>query len=190
MKLISFITPLKNNYLSLRNFVLFLSVFFIAINSHSQNTDNEQVKRLQRSIYIYNFAQQIQWQNNDFKTFKIGVLGKDRTALDLTALAKKRKIQNRPVSVVQFNIVKDIKDVQLLYVNNKLNFNIRYILSKIANKNILLVTEDFAYNSSMINIVNVGNTFEYEINSRIIEKEGLKALPSLKNNAILIKRTN
>jgi len=182
MKLTSLISLFKSGPL-FRGLILLFFIFFSA-NLNSQNTNNEQVKRLQRSIYIYNFAQQVQWENDDFKTFKIGVLGKDRTVLDLKALSQKRQIQNKPVSVVQFNIVKDIKDVQLLYVNNKLNFNIRYILSKIANKNILLITEDYEYNSSMVNIVNVGDSFEYEINSRLIEKEGLKALPSLRNNAI------
>ncbi len=166
-------------------FILIVLVLLTSINTKAQEENNEQVKRLQRSIFIFTFAQQIQWENSEsFNTFKIGVLGNDRTYIDLKGLSQKRKIQNKKVSVSRFNAVKDINDVQLLYVNKQLSFDIDYILSKISGKNILLISEDYNFNSSMINIVNVGNSFEYEINSELLKQENFKVANALKASAV------
>lgn len=155
-------------------------------SAFSQDVENEQVKRLQRSIYIYNFAQQVGgWPNFEkLETFKIGVLGADRSIIDLKSLAQKRKIQNKSVEVISFSSIKSVKDIQVLYVNNKFNYDIQYILDKVESKSILLVTEDYNYNSSMINMISVGNTFEYEINLELLTKEGFQVASSLKKYAV------
>ncbi|MFD2561283.1 YfiR/HmsC family protein [Aquimarina rubra] len=164
--------------------LIFFFSFGIA-NVLGQNTSDEEVKRVQRTIFIYNFAQQIGWPEIDeIDTFKIGVLGPDRTILDLKSMAQKRKIFGKPVEIIRFQFVKSVKDIQLLYVNNKFNYDINYILRKISGKNILLVTEDYNYNASMINMVNVGNSFEYEINQDRISNEDFVIAPSLKQYAI------
>ncbi|WP_051335989.1 YfiR/HmsC family protein [Aquimarina latercula] len=172
-----------------RQYVLiaFLAWFsaFGANNLIAQETANEEVKRVQRAIFVYNFAQQVGWPEIDkIDTFKIGVLGPDRTIIDLKSMAQKRKIFGKPVEIVRFQFVKSIKDVQLLYVHNKYNYDINYILGKISEKNILLVTEDYFYNSSMVNMVNVGDSFEYEINVSRIKNEGFVIAPSLEQYAI------
>jgi signal transduction histidine kinase len=151
----------------------------------AQETSNEEVKRLQRAIFVFNFAQQIGWSTiEEQPSFKIGVLGPDRTTLDLKAMSLRRKIQGKPVEIVRFQFVKNLKDIQLLYVNHKYNYDMHYILKKISGKNIMLVGEDYNFNASMINMVNVGDSFEYEINERRIEKEGFTIAPTLGKHAI------
>jgi len=163
---------------------MLLSILNLATVS-GQDTSTEEVKRVQRAIFIYNFAQQVSWSEIDqIDTFKIGVLGPDRTIIDLKSMAQKRNIFGKPVEIVRFQFVKNIKDIQVLYVNNKYNYDINYILSKISEKNILLVTEDYNYNTSMVNMVNVGSSFEYEINEDRITNENFVIAPSLKQYAI------
>ncbi|MFC5048720.1 YfiR family protein [Aquimarina hainanensis] len=155
-------------------FFLILLTGCFSFQGRSQEENNEAVKKRQRAIFVYNFAQQVQWKNiEDNQFFKIGVLGMDATIYDLQSLAQKRKIQGKPVEVSRFLKADNLRGIQLLYVNNKFKYDINYILKKISGKGILLVTEDYNFNSSMINMVNVGNSFEYEINERHIEKEGL-----------------
>jgi len=167
-------------------FYALITIFcFYSTQLHAQETNDEQVKRLQRSIFIYNFAQQVKWPNQaDYSSFKIGVLGPDRTILDLKSFAQKRKIQNKTVEVVGFKAVKDISNIQALYVNNRFNFDVDYILNKISGQNILLITEDYQYNTSMINMVNVGSSFEYEINNLTLSKENFTIAPSLPQYAV------
>ncbi len=153
--------------------------------TYAQDPSNEEVKRVQRAIFVFNFTQQIGWPDlDDLETFRIGVLGPDRTVLDLQSMALRRKIYNKPVEIVRFNRVKEVKGVQLLYVNQKYNYNIDYILSRISGKDILLVSEDYNFNSSMINIVNVEDSFVYEINLDRIRNEGFTVAPTLRRYAI------
>ncbi|MBQ0786270.1 MAG: DUF4154 domain-containing protein [Oceanihabitans sp.] len=172
--------------LNLKAILAFLLLCFLFKGTaQSQESNNEEIKRLQRSIFIFNFAQQVSWSNlEDLDQFTIGVLGPDRTIIDLKSLSLKRRIFNKPVQVVNFNTVNDIGNIQVLYVNNHYNYNINYILNKLANKNILLITEDYNYNASMINMVNVDNSFEYEINEKNLEREGFETAESLGSHAI------
>lgn len=158
-----------------------LLVFLNTINSFAQT---EEVKRRQRALFIFNFAEQIGWSKTIKNDFTIGVLGKDQVYTNLKDLAKWRKIQNKPVKIKQFSSIKDIKNVQLVFVNQKFNYDINYLIHKITNKNILLVTEDYGYKTSMINIVSVNNSFSYEINEQLLSKENFKIAPSLKRFAI------
>ncbi|MDC8004578.1 YfiR/HmsC family protein [Aureisphaera galaxeae] len=160
--------------------------FFLLVGSvQAQESGNEQVKRVQRTIFIYNIAQQVTWPNaSDFDTFSIGVLGPDRVAIDLQVMAQRRQIQGKPVEVVRFNKVKDVQGIQLLYVNRKFNYDINYVLSSLSGKNILLISEDYNYNTSMINMVNVGDSFEYEINKPLLLSTGFIVTPSLENYAV------
>lgn len=170
------------------NFILIFLCFitlFPVFKIEAQEIENEEVKRLQRAIFIFNFAQQVGWQNlQKDQDFKIGVLGPDETISDLFTMAEKRKIQDKNVKIVRFQFIKDVKDIQLLYVNHKYNYDMHYILSKISGKDILLVSEDYNFNASMINMVNVGDSFEYEINTNRMYKEGFVFTPSLKKYAI------
>ena len=174
-----------NKTYHIKHYLLIVFCSLFSIVTFSQNLSNEQIKRVQRAIYIFNFSQQVSWSNlEDLETFNIGVLGKDRTLIDLKSLALKRKIYNKPVNVIGFNAVKDVKNIQVLYLKYNNNYDLNYVLKSIENKNILLITEDSKYNSSMINMVNVDNTFEYEINKSLLYNSGFRIAPSLETNAI------
>lgn len=179
--------PVIQNKCSLINksiYLLFAIAFISAIQAFSQQ-DTEQVKRLQRAIFIFNFSQQIYWDNlSDESTFKIAVLGSDRTIIDLKTLAQKRKIYNKPVEVIQFDRVKDIRNVNVVYVNKKFNYSIKYIRGSISGRKIILISEDYEYNSSMINMVNVGASFLYEINKNRLNSEGFNYNTSLVDHAV------
>ncbi len=165
-------------------FLLLLSIHSIG-DLQSQNTENKQVERLQRAIFVYNIAQQVAWPNaNSFKEVTIGVLGPDRTTIDLQAMAQKRSIGGKPVRVTTYSKIKDIGAIQILYVNNRFHYDIAYILQSIKGKNILLITEDYSYNASMIDMVSVGNSFEYELNESLLSIENFTIASSLSQNAV------
>jgi len=150
--------------------MLFCSIFSI-VEIQGQEYGNEQVKRVQRAIFVFNFAQQVGWPDlDDLKTFNIGVLGMDRTILDLESMAQKRKIFGKTVKIHRFQSVKSLKNIQLLYVHNKYNYAIDYILKKISGKKILLVTEDYNYNTSMIKRRLSNSSFITAIRNNIFSK--------------------
>ena len=176
---------IKKPFLASKSICLLFAIAFIPLFQSFAQNDVEQVKRIQRAIFIFNFSQQIGWDSlEDQETFKIGVLGNDRTILDLKMLAQKRKIHNKPVEIIQFDLVKNIRNVNVIYVNKKYNYNIKYVRGSIEGRNILLISEDYEYNSSMINMVSVGESFLYEINKKRLKSEGFNFKPSLANHAV------
>ncbi|KAB1066891.1 DUF4154 domain-containing protein [Tamlana haliotis] len=166
----------------------YVFIFFFLSWAHqgfSQSNLNPQIKRVKRALFIFNVAEQIYYNDtNTNPNFTIGVLGKDRTLIDLKAQAQRRQIKNKPVHVLSFNSIKDITDVDVVYVHHDNNFNVDYILNKISGNNTLLITEDFPFHSSMVNIVNIGDDFQYEINEDLLTSNNLSASLSLKENAI------
>ncbi|MAQ75871.1 MAG: hypothetical protein CL613_06020 [Aquimarina sp.] len=176
---------IKKPFLASKSICLLFAIAFIPFFQSFAQNDVEQVKRLQRAIFIFNFSQQIGWDSlDDQETFKIGVLGNDRTIIDLKTLAQKRKIHNKPVEIIQFDLVKNIRNVNVVYVNKKYNYNIKYVRGSIEGRNILLISEDYEYNSSMINMVSVGESFLYEINKTRLKSEGFNFKPSLADHAV------
>lgn len=173
---------MKPNFL-IKPFLILLS--FLSIQSFSQSTTNEQIKRVKRAIFIFNIVEQAEFNDtNSNAEFIIGILGKDRTVIDLKSLSQKRQIKGKPVRVVNFSSIKDITDVDVIYANHNKNFDVTYILNKISGNNTLLITEDYPYSSSMINIVNVGNDFQYEINEAMMFRNNISAPVTLRKNAI------
>ncbi|CAL2059373.1 YfiR/HmsC family protein [Tenacibaculum sp. 190524A05c] len=161
-----------------------LIVFTIICSAIQMNAQSNDVKHLQRAIFIFNFAEQVSWKNAPDDQFTIGVLGNDNTITDLKNLAKKRKIKNKPVHIKHFSAIRDVKNVQLVFVKQRYNFDINYLLKKITNHNTLVVTEGYSYNSSMINIINVNNSFAYELNEKLLSRENFRIASSLKKFAI------
>jgi signal transduction histidine kinase len=163
----------------------FIILGIVSVKGSAQETNNEQVKRVKRAIFIFNIAEQTYFgDTNTNSDFIIGVLGKDRAIIDLKSLANKRQIKNKQVKVVGFSSVKNIENVDVLYTNFNNNFDISYVLNKISGNNTLLITENYPFNSSMVNIVNVGEDFQYEINENIMARNNISAHSGLKKNAI------
>lgn len=159
---------------------LFIGVSII-LNAQQQPS---QVSRVQRAIYIFNIAQQVNWPEPLEQQFVIGVLGPDRTLIDLRAMAQQRRVQDRQVAVVNFLSIKDIQDVDVLYVNRKYNYQMPYVLQSLENKGVLVIAEDYLFNSSMVNIVRVGETFRHQINQGLLSQNSFKVAPSLQSYAI------
>ncbi len=129
--------------LSALKIVVALIIFGSSAQIQAQ-TNVEQVARVQRAIYVFNIAQQVNWSPQSGDTFKIGVLGPDRTIIDFKSIAQKRQIQSKPVEIINFLSVKDIADVDILYVNKKYNFQMPYILQSSEGKGILVMSEGYA----------------------------------------------
>lgn len=168
------------------NFIkIVLLLTLLSVSSYSiGQTETSQVSRVQRAIYIYNLAQQVSWPTDLNNTIRTGVLGPDRATTDFKAMAQIRQIQSLPVDVVNFLSVKDIENIDILYVNRTYNFQMPYILQSVKDQGILVISEDYTFNASMINIVKVGNTFRHQINEQLLMDNCFAFAPSLKSFAI------
>jgi len=138
----------------------------------------------QRSIFIFNFTRQIGWPE-PFETFKIGILGDDPVIKDIERnISRGRLVQGRPVEVQKFSVISNIQDVQLIYVNEKYGHDINKLLSQVKGKGILIISENYPFGSSMINMVLVNGAFEFEVQQNRLEEENFKLTSYFKDVAI------
>lgn len=162
-----------------------LLLIFFLIGSFCSLAQESDIKNSQRAIFIYNFARQIGWPVQ-FKEFIIGVLGDDQAVFEELKKMQRagRTVQGQNLRVVKFNKINAIGEVQLIYVNKKFNYDISELLRQVRGKNILIVSEGYGFNQSMINMINISNSFQFEINQTRLNLENFTVPASLKETAI------
>ena len=167
---------------TLKAFVI--SLIFIGACSQAL-AQNDEIRRTQRAIFIFNFTRYFQWQNFDqLEEFKIGVLGDQPLYGTLTKMAPSRNVRSKPLRIVSFDQATGLGDVQLLYINKESKINLSKVISQIEGKNILLIGENYPFNQSMINIMDIGEEFRFEFNESKLEKNGFKMPSALRKLAV------
>ncbi|MEM7549450.1 MAG: YfiR/HmsC family protein [Bacteroidota bacterium] len=149
-------------------------------------SQNEKIKNKQRAILIYNFSQQVTWPNpNEFENFTIGVLGQDPVLAELKAMENNgRTVKGKKIVVLNLSEVEDIENIQMVYVNRKFNFDMKELLQKVRGKHILIASEDYGFNESMINMINIDDNFQFEINKTRLNRENLSISTAFAKMAI------
>ena len=161
-----------------------ISIILLLLINFAATSQTEEIRNRQRAIFLFNFTRQIGWPE-PFETFKIGVLGEDPVKEEIQRLISRgRQVQNKPVELVHLDQVSDVQNIQLVYVNEKSGHSIDQLLKQVSGKGILIVSENYPFNSSMINMVLVNGSFEFEIQQSRLEDENFELTSYFKDVAI------
>ncbi len=137
-----------------------------------------------RAIYILNIAEQTSGYKQSKKKFVIGVLKDKTTARSLVRRASKRTINDRPINVKLVENLNHLKGVDVLYVNKSYNLEIEQILVKLNRYPTLLITENYNFEPSMINISNLNGDFIIDVNTNLLAQYGFTASTSLLESSL------
>jgi len=135
------------------------------------------------SAYIYNFAKNVQWQNEEtIKEFHFLIIGQDENIIhEMTALANAKTLRNKPIRVSSSKTLKDIDNVQLIFATKENEENLVKIFDQIEGKNILLVSD--GYQDKQLIMINFFDTEEgtllFEINKINIINQHLSIMPDM-----------
>ncbi|MFC2087650.1 YfiR family protein [Bacteroidota bacterium] len=155
-------------------FFFAVSLIIICSYSYSQFDD------MSRAEYIFDIVKYVKWENEEvIDTFKIVVLDTS-TQLYLKLkeeAAEKKSIHSKPVKVLLLDEISQITDVSVIYMNRMRGYDINEILSIIRGRNILLITENYEYQKSMINFIEIQGKKKFEINERRMNQEGMTVSP-------------
>ena len=167
------------------HFFVLILIVFSSLAIQAQQLPDESIKNRQRAILIHNFAKQIAWNNiNQINTFTVGVLGNNSVLSDLKKTFTKRSLFGKKLRFTKINSISEIKNISLLYVNANYNYEIESILKKVSKKNTLVISENYNYNSSMINIISTAQGFLYELNAENLSNEDFRITKSFQEGAI------
>lgn len=168
------------------NYILLFTVLFSCMTFAQGSDQTEKVPiEKQRSIMILNLAEQVRWPNiYSISTFKIGVLGTDAIKNNLSKLSENRRLYEKLIEVKRINSLEEVKNYNVIYINTAYEYLLKDILENTRGQKILVITEGYPMNSSMINMVQVGNTFSYDINRMYFREANLKMISTLASYAV------
>jgi len=162
------------SFLSLK--LLFIILLFISqVNSvKAQQLSEVQIK----SVYMYHFFSYVEWEHeSDIEQFVIGFLGEEPEMFDeLMNMATTKKAKDKPIKVIKITPSDTAQKIQMLYICNSENYNMRNIARLFSHKNILLITNQCDEKTLiMINFVySEKDKVQFQINKPCIMQEKLK----------------
>ncbi len=129
---------------------------------------------------IYKIAKHTDW-SSDYAdttlTFNIGFIGTDSTTQKIynafLFAEKFRKLKKKSLKTFYFENIEDIRNVRVLYVNGKWKLDLSRIKSKISRHSVLLCTEGYPFEETMINVVAESKIGRFEVNQTNMRKAGL-----------------
>lgn len=140
-------------------------------------------KQTAQAAYLLNFVRNIEWNNeNDFKEFKILLLGSDKTLIsELNKAAANRKIRGKSFKIINTGNFSDIENSHIVFIMKEYESELRKIFDLTEGKNTLLITDNFTDKRLiMINFyTNANGNLLFEINKANILNQKLKIMHDL-----------
>ncbi|MGB5419603.1 sensor histidine kinase [Algibacter sp.] len=156
----------------------------LSFGQNSEISNNKQFKD-ERSSTIINLAEQVKWSEiNSIATFKIGVLGTNAIANNLSNYSENKRIFDKLIEVKRISSIEEIENYNVIYVNTTFEYLLASINDFIRGKQILVISEGYPTGSSMINITKVGDSYSYDINRMYLREASLRIEPTLANRAV------
>lgn len=135
------------------------------------------------SAYIFNFAKNIQWQNEDrISEFRFLIISDDSAVnREMQNLSATQKLRGKPIRITISESVVIPRDIQLVFITHGLKALTEPVFRRIEGRRILMVTDGFDDKRIvMINLIETKDkTIKFEINKANILNQGLKVLPDM-----------
>lgn len=135
-----------------------------------------------QALFMLNFAKNTSWPAEDNgKTFTIAVVGDNALAGELKTFAKKQKIGNRSIEVVESANVGGIPKADIIYLGESKRSLIGSLVSSQSGNKVLIVsgTSGHCASGAGIAFLPKDGNLKYEIHEGNINKRGLKVTPKL-----------
>ena len=143
-----------------------------------------------KAIFIMNFTKLIEWPKSYREgNFVVGVVGESPLYLELSKMAKTKRIANQTLQIKKFTTANDVSDCHILYVSKSKSQDISSVLKKVKTHSTLIITEKegLADKGSGINFIVKNNRQKFELNKNNVEKYKLKVSSNLEALAFSVK---
>ncbi len=127
---------------------------------------------------IYSIARHVEWPEleDTSQTFNFGLIGNDSVTnkiYNAFKFAEKfRKLEKKKIRVIRFEKPEEIENIRVLYVNGSGLLNLEKIKEKISSRPTLLITENYPFSETMINMLSSYKRGRFEVNKTNMRKAG------------------
>lgn len=143
-----------------------------------------------KAIFIMNFTKLIEWPKSYREgNFVVGVIGDSPLFIELSKMAKTKKVANQSLKIIKFGDIKEISKCHILYVSKNKSQDISSIVKKVKANSTLIITETqgLVDKGSGINFIIKNNRQKFELNKKNVEKYKLKISSNLEALAFTVK---
>ncbi|MBN1780596.1 YfiR family protein [bacterium] len=126
-----------------------------------------------KAVFIYNFTKYINWIDDDRSPyFDIAVIGESPITEPLKQIAQKRLVCQKKIKISQLENADQIDYCHIIFIPESEKSHLKYIVSRVQNKNILIVCEikNSLESGAMINFVPAQDKIKFEINLLAMNK--------------------
>jgi hypothetical protein len=166
----------SGRWLLLFAWALALALSCVPARAQGAATREYQIK----AVFLFNFLQFVEWPPEAFSAadtpLRIGVLGDDPFGSALEEAVRDEKVQDRRLEVRRSRRLEDLTDCQLLFICRSEQRRVDEILSALAGRPVLTVSEvdGFARRGGVIAFYPDGKKVRFEINPASARQRGLK----------------
>lgn len=131
-----------------------------------------------QSLYLYNFTKYISWPAmSTNEPIRIGILADSLVFDEISQfLSDKKSANGQPISLIHLKTPKNISNEHIVFLSDKSKFELKQVSKKIADKPILLVSEqpDGIKKGSIIDIIRKDGSLKIQINKKQADRAKLK----------------
>ena len=159
-----------------------LSLCFLTFGLSASSQSQEQVY----AGVILHIMKYVEWPEYD-EDMSIGVVNSPALVRALQKASAGKKVHFKNVTVVRFDDISALKDVDVLFFTKKVLNELPAGLEKTAGANVLVITEEDSKMSKgvAVNFVQVNGRLQFELYDQAISSQGFKVSDQLKKLAIL-----
>jgi len=160
-------------------------------SGHGTPADEYQLK----AVFLYNFAQFIEWPESAFATadspLVIGVLGESPIGSNLEITVRGEKLRKRPLVVEHYRRVDEIRNCHILFVSPSAGPNSKQILMAVQGRPVLTVgdTEGFSQGGGMIRFLTEARRIHFQVNVEATRAARLVISSKLLRQAEIVGKT-
>jgi len=149
----------------------------------------EEFTDAKRSEYLLSIPKYVKWKNDkDIDTLVYAILDTNKLFFNFFADSSSGKsVRNKPVKAKYVYSPLGINNCNIVYVKRGSGFDVQDIVSTVSGRNILLITENYSFNSSMVNFIVFEGKRSFEINKERIVNEGFTINPLWEVHAVTRK---
>ena len=169
-------------------FLILTSIMIMSAMPSATSQSNSSEYTL-KAAFLYRFTDYIEWTtNNDSQTFNVGVLGESPIINSLNEIARDKRVKSKVMTIKRCDNFSDVASCQILFVPRNAAYSLETILSKVGNRQILIVTEQLGYGSkgAHINFLTEENRLKFEVNLRSVTAAGLRISSQLLQHAVIV----
>jgi hypothetical protein len=143
------------------------------------------------AAFLFRFAGYVEWPPEALagQDFTIAVMGSDNIVQELERILPQHSLKNHPAQVRRIRRLEELRDAQILFVGPEYNDELKFIVSRVANHPVLVVSasDHGLDDGSCVNFLFVDRRVRFEVSLTAADHVGLRVSSELLSVAVRVK---